>query len=101
MKTATEFLWPDGTWHTQTHEDYLNSTITKSRLFYERLRFIFKRVYFFCSHFKCIKVSKSIDNSGQFEYAAKIAYSFKLEGKDVSEVTNLTVALTSPRGGCD
>lgn len=82
-----EYLWQDGTWHNMPEQEYLNSTMSKSRVAYERLVFLFRRIHFLFSNFKSIEVSKRRNSMGDFEYRCELKRPLNFKNKSVSEKT--------------
>lgn len=77
------YFWPDGTEHTESYQDYLNSTITPVCRFLQRLIFIVKRNYFLIRHFNNIDISKSLNSRGDFEYVSKLTFPSDLIAKKI------------------
>lgn len=95
----TQYLWPDGTWQEISYRDYLDSTLSSTRIFWERLRFIVNRVRFLFANFKSIKVSKVADNFGKCKCSAKFRLRTYLDLKDVVEKAGtgpLFVGISTP-----
>lgn len=74
----TKWIWPDGSEHEQSYEDYLNNQISRMRIFYERLFFIFNKIHFLFTHFKSIHVSKVYDHGGEEKNTANFRFEVKL-----------------------
>ena len=95
------YFWPDGTEHTESYQDYMNSTITPVCRFWRRLIFILKKLHFFVRHFKNIEVSKKLDSSGNCVYETKFALPVDFVAKKVISPEFFTLPTSGDIGFAD
>lgn len=93
------WIWPDGSEHEQSYDDYLNSQISRMRIFYERLLFIFNKIHFLFTHFESIHVRKVYDHSGKGENSTDFRFKVKLIFKKI-EIPVQIEAVPSLDGSC-
>lgn len=75
--------WPDGTLREISYKDFTEKNISRCRVCYERLVFIFFRIVRLIRHFELIDVRKETDCMGHRKYIARWEFKRKIDPIDV------------------
>lgn len=62
------YYWPDGTLREMKYSEYVQLSITKSRVLFERLIFILKGINYLIRNFNRIEVRKRLTRRGKTKY---------------------------------